>query len=299
MSKYLSKLKRILVLTPDAIGSTYFQRSLTVYLNYHGYITQNYHELANFTNILSDLVEHLAVNSNNIVARCSPYRSLEFGKDTENYLKFCKHFFTNIYVIERCSFESALSYCNTHQVNKGGLLNVYSKHQYLKNKNKTSYSITNNTFIESLKYFENFYIWVDKYFPNHKKINYSDLIDSPNSLFKNEFNISSTKELPLKEYNKFNTLRIRNKDLNSYTASELLKFIELSDYIDFLVHQDLLVSKNKFPYKKITLSEKIKDIDNFIELLDVYNNYPSNHFKKVTKDDITNRIKKEYKLWTI
>ena len=35
MSKYLDKLKRILVLTPDAIGSTYFQRSLTVYLNYH------------------------------------------------------------------------------------------------------------------------------------------------------------------------------------------------------------------------------------------------------------------------
>jgi len=298
MSKYLSKLKRILVLTPDAIGSTYFQRSLTVYLNYHGYITQNYHELANFTNILSDLVENLAINSNNIVARCSPYRSLDFDQ-TENYLKFCKHFFTNIYVIERCSFESALSYCNTHQPNKERPLNVYSKHQYLKNKNKTSYNITTNNFIESLKYFEDFYVWVDKYFPNHKKINYSDLVSDPDSLFKDEFNISSTKELYLKEYNKFNTLRIRNKDLNSYTASELLKFIELSDYIDFLVHRDLLVSKNKFPYKKITLSEKIKDIDNFTELLDVYNSYPSNHFKKVTKDDIINRIEQEYKLWTI
>jgi hypothetical protein len=29
MSKYFDKIKRILVITPDAIGSTYFQRSLT------------------------------------------------------------------------------------------------------------------------------------------------------------------------------------------------------------------------------------------------------------------------------
>ena len=298
MSKYLDKLKRILVLTPDSIGSTYFQRSLTVYLNWHGHSTKNYHELAGFTNILSDLVENLSVNPNNIIATCSPYRSLDFDQ-TENYLKFCKYFFTNIYVIDRCSFESALSYCNTWQPDKPSPLNVYSKHQYLENKNKKPYSITTNNFIDSLKYFEDFYVWVDKYFPNSKKIKHLDLISNPDKLFEQEFNISSNKELSLKEYNKFNTLRIRNKDLNMYTATELLKFIELSDYIDFLVQKDLLASKRKFPFKKITLSEKIKDIDNFTELLDVYNNYPSNHFKKVTKDDITNRVKKEYKLWTI
>ena len=78
MSKYLNKLKRILVLTPDGIGSTYFQKSLTVYLNYHGYPTNNYHDLCNFTTDLRILIETLSTNKTSIVARCSPYRSIEF-----------------------------------------------------------------------------------------------------------------------------------------------------------------------------------------------------------------------------
>ena len=297
MSKYLNKLKRILVITPDAIGSTYFQRSLTVYLNYHGHTTINYHDLCNLTTDLRDLVQTLSTDKTNIVARCSPYRSLEFGKVTEKYLKFCSYFFTDIYLISRCSFESALSYCNTHQ--RTGVLNIYSKEQYHQNKNKECYSIDKKDFIQSLKYFEDFYIWADKYFPTSKKIKHSDLINDCDTFFKNEFNISSDKKLSLKDYNIFNTLRIRNGDLSNYSTDELLHFIDITDYIDFLSQQNLLVHRHKFPLKKITLSEKIKDISNFTELLDVYNNYPSNHFEKVTKKDLIHRKKKEYELWNI
>jgi len=301
MSNHINKLKRILVLTPGAIGSNYFKSSLTVYLNYHGHPTKNYHDLCSFTTDLSYLIQSLSTSKTSTVARCSPYRSVEFGKDTENYLKFCRDFFEDIFVIDRCSFESILSYCNTHQPANKTLSNVFNKYQYLENKNKTSYNITTNNFIDSLKYFENFYVWVDKYFTKHKRINHSDLINNPDSLFKKEFNISSNKELSLKEYNKFNTLRIRNKDLNNYSASQLLKFMDITDYIDFLSHQNLLPpnKKFKFPLKKFTLSEKIKDIDNFTELLDIYNSYPSNHLKKVTKDDIINRIEQEYLIWSV
>jgi hypothetical protein len=299
MSKYLDKLKRILVLTPDAIGSTYFQRSLTVYLNYHGHPTKNYHDLCNLTLDLPFLIKTLSTNTTSTIARCSPYRSLEFGNNTKKYLKFCNYFFEDIYIIDRCSFESVLSYCNTHQSTKKTSLNVYTKYDYLLDKNKTSYTIDNSTFIESLKYFENFYVWADKYFPKYKKIKHLDLINDPDTFFKNEFNISSDKELSLKEYNKFNTLRIRNGDLSRYSTTDLLKFIDITDYIDFLNLQELLIHRNKFPLKKITLSEKIKDISNFTELLDTYNNYPSNHFEKITLQQINNRAMLEDNLWTI
>ena len=297
MSKYFDKIKRILVITPDAIGSTYFQRSLTVYLNYHGHPTKNYHDLCNFTLNLPFLIKTLSTDTTNIVARCSPYRSLEFGKNTEKYLKFCSYFFKDIYLIDRCSFESALSYCNTNQ--RTGVLNIYNKEQYHQNKNKECYSIYKKDFIQSLKYFEDFYVWADKYFPTAKKIKHSDLINDPDTFFKNKFNISSDKKLSLKDYNIFNTLRIRNGDLSNYSTDELLHFIDITDYIDFLSQQNLLVHRHKFPLKKITLSEKIKDISNFTELLDVYNNYPSNHFEKVTKKDLIHRKKKEYELWNI
>jgi len=297
MSKYLNKLKRILVITPDAIGSTYFQRSLTMYLNYHGHPTKNYHDLCNFTLNLPFLIKTLSTDTTNIVARCSPYRSLEFGKDTENYLKFCSYFFTDIFVVSRCSFESVLSYCNTHRGT--GVLNVYSKEQYTQNKNKKPYSIEKNLFIESLKYFEDFYVWVNKYFSNHKVISYTDLINDPDTLFKNEFSISSDKNLSLLAYNEFNTKRVRNKDLTKYSSEQLLKFIEITDYIQYLSKKSFLISDNPFPIKKITLREKLNEISNFKELLYVYNNYPSNHFEKISFQQINDRAVLEDNLWTI
>ena len=297
MSKYLNKLKRILVLTPDGIGSTFFQRSLTLYLNYHGCHTKNYHDLCNFTTDLGVLIQSLSTDRTSTIARCSPYRSTEFHDNTENYLKFCAQFFTDIYVISRCSFESALSYRNTYHGT--GTLNVYSKEQYIENKNKEPWSIKDHKFEQTLKYFEHFYLWVDKYFPNHKKINYTDLVTDTDNLFKKEFNVYSDKELSIVEYNKFNTLRVRDKDLSEYSNDQLLKFMEITDYLQYLTRDDLVVADNRFPIKKITLKEKIEEITNFNHLLEIYNNYPSNHFEKITKQDIKDRVIAEELLWTI
>ena len=94
--------------------------------------------------------------------------------------------------------------------------------------------------------------------------------------------------------------RIRNLDTSNFTYNQLLHFIDISDYLDYLIRYNFITTyERKFPFKKITLSEKIKDISNFTELLDVYNNYPSNHFEKVTKKDLIHRKKKEYELWNI
>ena len=76
MSKYLPKLKKVLVLTPDGIGSTFFQRSLTLFLNFHGIPTKDYHDLANlFSKNINNLVGTLTTATTSTVARASPYRS--------------------------------------------------------------------------------------------------------------------------------------------------------------------------------------------------------------------------------
>lgn len=301
MSNYLPKLKKVLVLTPDGIGSTFFQRSLTLFLNFHGIPTKDYHDLATgpSTSIFNNLVGTLTTATTSTVARASPYRSEKFVENKDNYLKFCSMFFTDIFVVDRCSFESALSYCNTN-INDGDL-NVYDKESYIDNTVNNPYDIPHDYFIKSLKYFEDFYMWVDTYFPNHKKINYTDLVYNTDETYKNLFNVTSDNKLSLVEYNKFNFLRIRDADISSYSKENLINFITINDYIHYLVINNHFPGTGQlsFPFKKITLKEKTKNIKNFEYLLSVYNNYPSNHFKKVDEKQIIQRINKEQEFWTI
>ena len=79
----------------------------------------------------------------------------------------------------------------------------------------------------------------------------------------------------------------------------MLKFIEITDYIQYLSKKGFLTSDHTFPIKKITLKEKVNEINNFNNLLDIYNKYPSNHFEKVNLQQINNRIKLEDSIWTI
>jgi len=294
MSPYLPKLKRILILTPDSIGSTFFQRSITLYLNMQGITTKNYHDLALFAPDLNNLIGTLTKNTNSIVARASPYRAEEFGKFKDSYLKFCNMFFTDIYVINRCFFESAISYSNT--VINNGKLNVYSKKEYLTN-TTNPYAISKGKFIASLKYFEDFYVWVDNYFPIHKKINYEDIVYNTDNTYKDIFNLPYN-NYSITEYNKFNFSQVRDKNLDTYSKNSLTNYINVNYYIQDLITSRLLPTDFAFPIKKLTLKEKTDKILNFKELLHIYNNYQSNHFNKLTESQITSRIEKEQIFWT-
>ena len=296
MSPYLPKLKRVLVLTPDSIGSTFFQRSLTLFLNMNGIPTKNYHDLAVFAPDLNSLVANLTTSTNSTIARVSPYRSEEFGERKDLYLKFCNIFFTEVYTIDRCSFESAISYCNRRLTDSR--LNVYSKKEYLDNEVTTPYGIPIRDFISSLKYFEDFYVWVDKYFPNHKKINHDDIIRNTDTMYRDMFSVYNNLDYSIVDYNKFNFLRVRSQDSDSYSKEKVFNYINVNEQIQELVNNNLLPPMGPFPIKKITLEEKTNKIVNFKELLDIYNKYPSNHFVKISEKQITNRIQKEQLFWT-
>jgi hypothetical protein len=296
VSTYLPKLRRILTLTPDSIGSTFFQRSLTLYLNMQGIPTKNYHDLALFAPNTNNLVSTLTKSNYSTVARVSPYRAEEFERSKHVYLKFCNIFFNDVYVVDRCSFESALSYC--HRSSIGSKLNVYSKQQYIDNTSITPYNISIDKFIQSLKYFEDFYVWVDRYFPIHKKINHDDIIYNTDETYKNILNLSTDIDYSIAEYNKFNFLRVRDNDFSIFSKETLVNYFNVSDKVQELVANDLLPNGDGVPIKKITLEEKIKSITNFEKLLKIYNTYPSNHFIKVTEEHIHNRVKKEQTFWT-
>jgi hypothetical protein len=284
---------KILILTPDSTGSTYFQRSLTLYLNYNNIPCKNYTDISKLKS-LSNIVNTLSNSELSIIGRVSPATTHK-NNIKDDHLAFCNYFFKDIFVIDRCSFESTLSY----SIAKKQGSNIYSKKDYLEKKYNNSYDIPTDTFIQSLKHFEDFYVWVDKYFPNAKKINHSDLIYNTENLYNKLFDISDN-ILSLKDYNIFNMKRIRNLDTSNFTYNQLLHFIDISDYLDYLIRYNFITTyERKFPFKKITLSEKIKDISNFTELLDVYNNYPSNHFEKISFEQIKNRAMLEDTLWTI
>jgi len=288
----MHNLKKILVLTPGALGSTFFQKSLTTFLNFNNISTKNYHDLANFFTSLPTLINTLSNSKISVIGRCSPLRSKDFKEDEETYYKFCNYFFTDIIVISRCSFESALSYCASYYFD-----NIYSKNMYNEAHYRGTYTVSDDLFVSALEHFIEFEVWIDKYFPNHTTISYNDLFKYTDDTFSKYFNIDYDTDLCLSSYNIFNFLRVRGLSIDNYSAKELQDIIKTTDYLTFLAEKDLLYDMSSLPVKKITLNEKINTIINFNELLDRYNNYPSNHFRKVDKKELIIRAQEEDAFW--
>jgi len=293
----MDDLKKILIITPDAIGSTFFQRTLTIYLNSVGITTENFHELTNHILPKSDqfLFQTLLSSKNSIVARASHYRTRQLNpKQQQKYLFFCKNFFNNIIIIKRCPFESILSH-SMRVFNQEPSLNVYSKKAYDNIAANSPYTLPEKSFLEGIRHFEKFYLWVEEHFPKHTKVDYFDLIQDTEGTLSKLFSLPAT-NFNLTKYNQFHFKMLRNQDLSNYTPQELIHFHEISDFINSLNQRNLMTTS--LPYKKTTLQEKQKTLTNFFDLLDTYNNYPSNLLEKVSKFEVRERMQKERDFWT-
>jgi len=292
----MDDLKKILILTPDAIGSTFFQRTLTIYLNSVGITTENFHELTNHIPTKSDqfLYQTLLSSKNSIVARASHYRTKQLtSAQQQKYLIFCKNFFNDIILIKRCPFESILSH-SIRIFNQEPSLNIYSKEAYDNITAKTSYILPEKAFLDGIRHFEQFYLWVEEHFPKHTKIDYFDLVQNTEGVLSTLFSLPHT-NLKLTKYNQFHFKMLRNQDLSNYTSQELIHFHEISDFINSLNQRNLMTTS--LPYKKTTLQEKQKTLTNFFDLLHVYNDYPSNLLEKVSESEVEERVQKESDFW--
>jgi hypothetical protein len=147
----ISKQMNVLILTPDAVGSTLLQRLTTIYMQFHGYDRPviNLHELTNglvryhndhfnqdvlgkregawgYHQSLEEIVSLLSSVDHYKTSRLAHYHIRNRRDSLEDQLSFYRYLNENFYIIS-CRrhniFEHALSWCLSKVTKK---LNVYS-----------------------------------------------------------------------------------------------------------------------------------------------------------------------------
>lgn len=290
MSPYLQPLHRLLILTPDSVASTYFQRLTTMYLNLNGITTVNFHDLVNhYDEGFRKLLRKLTSKQDSVVCRLSQYRLIEVNEPHSSFFKACNLFFQRKFCLRRCSFETALSLSMREYFSHP--LNVYSHDQYKHYKeNTTPSTIPIDLFIEKLKHIEHHFSWVDKNFTHVEYIDHEDFITDTDLTLKKLFNIENRLDFSFTAINKNIFLSDRGFSKLNDASSDFLERIKSLEniYPDFPF---------RVPRKKFTLSEKKVYVSNFDNLLQTYSNYSSNHLEKVTSEDLEKRIVREDKLF--
>jgi len=288
MSPYLQPLHRILILTPDSVASTYFQRLVTLYLNLNGISSLNFHELVNhFDDGFLKLIRRLTTQQTSVICRLSQYRLAEVNEPHSSFFKACNMFFHRKFCLRRCSFETALSLSMREYFSHP--LNVYSHDQYKSNlDNLTPSTIPIDLFIEKLKRIEHHYSWVDKNFPQVEYIDHEEFILNTDLTLEKLLNIENNLDFSFTDVNKNIFLSDRGLSILNDTSLDLLERIKNLEN----KHPNFPFN---MPHKKFTLSEKKIYALNFDNLLQTYSNYPSNHLEKVTPEDLEKRIAREDK----
>lgn len=283
MSPYLKPLSRVLVLTSDSLGSTYFQRLLTLYLTLNDHPTLNLHEIVNgycgsFRNLLISLVSF----QKSIVCRTSRYRLHEIKEKHDNIYKVLNLFFNRFFCVKRNHFETALSLSIRDFLDHP--LNVYNSSEFYAIQPKSSIEIPFTLFKNNLKHIQSHHFWVENNFKEVEWISYDDLIFDTDSLLKSLFSFDS--DYSFQKANK-NIVR-HDRGLEQLNEETLI----LQHKIDQIKEQN-----PSYPFslsrKKFTLSEKRKMISNFDELFLNYQKIDSNFLDKMTNNDLELLINRE------
>ncbi len=320
-----------LVLTPDGVGSTFLQRSLTLYLNVAGIECYNTHELLNgiecekfcaikknfnldYTQTLEQIQSVLLENRASLVSRIADYhvnnrirRGIDNANDYDFFYKFCNQYYDKIIYCVRDPFEYALSWAIRNQTK---VLNVYSIGDRIKvHSADQKYNVYIEYFKMKLNQYRDYQYWVHDNFLNLIAVNYDDLnFDVDATLEKISGKSSAVEEkfgISLNQYSKFLyhcSLQVQGitKPIgNEFIKSNLKGIIELHQYQQQLVLEKKLVSS--MPIKMNTLEEKKQRILNFKSTVDAYNTWAvnSNLFNEISKADIDTKIQKEHTYYDI
>jgi hypothetical protein len=191
----------VLILTPDAVGSTLLQRMITIYMQFHKFDRPviNLHELTNglasyhspefnreivskktlkqwgYHQSLSDIAQILDSVDHYKTSRLAHYHIRQRGDTVEQQIPFYKYLNENFYIIScRRSnvFEHALSMTLNHVTKK---LNVYNAHEKI----NTFYEIyqsglnlDSNVFVNQLEAYKQYVAWSQQYFNISSYFNY-------------------------------------------------------------------------------------------------------------------------------
>jgi hypothetical protein len=197
----------VLILTPDAVGSTLLQRMLTIYMQFHNFDRPviNLHELTNglekyhspefnqpiinkkfvknwgYYQTLKEVVELLDSVNHYKTSRLAHYHIVNRGDTVNDQIPFYNYLNENFYVIacrRKNVFEHALSMTLNAVTKK---LNVYSPYEKLDTffeMYQSGIELDHSAFVNRLNAYKEYLAWSDRYFNVSSYFNYEQ--DVPN-----------------------------------------------------------------------------------------------------------------------
>jgi hypothetical protein len=240
----------VLVLTPDAVGSTLLQRLITVYMQFHSYDRPviNLHELTNgitsyysedfnrvilgkpvrgewgYFQTLSEIVKLLHDADHYKTSRLAQYHIQARNDPLPDQINFYKYLNDNFYIIackRKNVFEHALSWAITRFTKR---LNVFAPHEkvdYFWDLYKDGIDIDQDLLISILDRYRDYISWSERYFSIGTYFNYER--DLPNieefilklPIFAGQGQRKSWKDIYGIEFNDWNKCHYYTSDLGS------------------------------------------------------------------------------------
>ena len=194
-------LMNVLILTPDAVGSTLLQRMLTIYMQFHdfGRPVINLHELTNglaryyspefnqelvskhalktwgYHQSLEQVVEMLSSVDHYKTSRLAHYHLVRRGDSVEEQIPFYNYLNENFFVIacRRANvFEHALSMTLSTVTKKLNVYDVYEKVDTFYDIYKYGTNLDVTVFERQLTAYKNYIAWSEQYFDIGAYFNY-------------------------------------------------------------------------------------------------------------------------------
>ena len=184
-------MKRILILTPDGVGSTLLQRSMCIFGNIHNFYI-NPHELTNgitfdgdllvkkyslnYSQSLTDIINLLEQNKNNIIVRLAHYHLLRRNDSLQELNNFY-NYLNNNFIIVSCHRKNILEYAMSWAIrNIKNTKNVYSfKEKYMIHPTNDKFELDCNFIVDKCNQYQNYIYWVNDNFKTHSKFYYEDI----------------------------------------------------------------------------------------------------------------------------
>ena len=300
-------MMNVLILTPDAVGSTLLQRLITIYMQFHQFDRPviNLHELTNglhsfyssdfnreiigrsqkgYVQSLPDITNLLKQQDHYKVARLAQYH-IRSRKDTlEQQIPFYRYLNDNFFVIatrRHNVFEHALSW-GINKITKK--LNVYTPNEKIDtfiNLYKSSVLIDEQSLIDSLESYKKYLQWTDDHFSVGSYFYYDQHVqDIENYIFNlpifagqpKKISFNDVYGIEFSDWNRchFFTSNIETLGLNNSSPQlQLTSNIESTDHLNFL--GESFVKQLKQEYDNVC-----NDSWPTINSLEDFNNLPEN-----------------------
>lgn len=243
----------VLVLTPDAVGSTLLQRMLTIYMQFHTFDQPviNLHELTNglakyyspefnreivskktvtnwgYYQTLQQVVEMLSSVDHHKTSRLAHYHIRQRGDTVEQQIPFYNYLNENFYVIacRRANvFEHALSMTLNKITKKLNVYDAYEKIDTFYNIYQSGVNLDPTVFVKQLDAYKSYINWSEQYFNVSSYFNYEQdiprieqyILDLP--IFSNQSSRITWEENFGISFNDWNKMHYIRSDISALTC---------------------------------------------------------------------------------